>query len=139
MKAPEDIAPLPENSPADTCFVDRLNSSRDNSLLRDLESDHEGDSNHPNREKRQVRSGHYVLTVPVPLESPELVLHSQDLASLLGFSEELCRSRAFLQYFSGDIGAADQEHGWSTPYGKSWYGEYIGYRVNVIKSVYNLP
>jgi len=119
---------IPAASEADQAFAEHLARSRDHSLLQRLTPE-PGVGSYPNQTARPVRSGHYVLVPPVPLENPRLVLYSASMASELGFTGEMCTSGIFLRYFSGDIGALGQQDGWCTPYNKSWAGLFIGYHV----------
>ena len=95
----------------------------DNTFLRDLVADPEQEQHSPNKIRREVTSGHYVMVKPTPLPHPVLVAYSKDMAGTLGLSEEECKSEAFAQFFGGNIEAIPGFVSWATPYALSIYGQ----------------
>eukprot|EP00729_Bicosta_minor_P005386 gene5386-4614_t len=73
----------------------------DNSWIRMLDADPETEANAPNKESREVRSGHYVLVKPDPLADPELLIHSPSLAAELGLDQADVETPGFAAFFSG--------------------------------------
>ncbi len=69
----------------------------DNSFTRLLPGD-SGEGKQP----RQVYGACYSRVAPTKVSQPSLIIHASDLASRLGLSDELCRSDAFSQLFSGN-------------------------------------
>eukprot|EP00928_Gymnodinium_smaydae_P008888 TRINITY_DN13276_c0_g1_i1.p1 TRINITY_DN13276_c0_g1~~TRINITY_DN13276_c0_g1_i1.p1 ORF type:complete len:623 (+),score=129.65 TRINITY_DN13276_c0_g1_i1:88-1869(+) len=93
-----------------------LAARADLSWMRQLRCDPESEKHAPNRKSRQVRSGHFVPVRPTPLTAPRLVTFSPAMAAELGLSEDECRSKEFLRFFSGDIDAVPGFDSWATPY-----------------------
>jgi len=105
--------------------VDTLGASCDNSWIRDLVQDPEGEQNSPNRTPREVRSGHYVLVEPMPLPDPFLVAYTPSMVAALGLSEEQCSTDGFARLFSGDLTGFEGFQSWATPYALSIYGNEV--------------
>jgi hypothetical protein len=103
--------------------LDWLASKVDNTFLQDLEADPEQESHAPNKRRREVKSGHYVLVKPTPLPEPSLVSYSKIMARSLGISDEECTSERFARFFSGDIDVIPGFVSWATPYALSIYGQ----------------
>lgn len=77
-------------SPATTQLGSHLTSRIDNTMLRELRSDPENDTNWEksrNRTSRAVQSGHWVKVLPTPLPTPRLVAHSQAMAEELSLNK----------------------------------------------------
>jgi len=87
-----------------------------------LTADPETEKYAPNKESRQVKSGHYVLVRPDPLPEPSLVIHSPVMAESLGISPEEVHSDRFTKFFSGDIDQLEGSVSWATPYALSIMG-----------------
>mmetsp|Transcript_56119 Transcript_56119/g.121417 ORF Transcript_56119/g.121417 Transcript_56119/m.121417 type:complete len:659 (-) Transcript_56119:240-2216(-) len=100
-----------------------LQSRSDNSWLRELVCDPEAEANRPNKSPRQVRSGHFVPVEPTPLPEPYLVAYSRDMADELALDEATCQSKAFADFFSGNMSAAPGFSSWATPYALSIFGQ----------------
>ena len=83
----------------------------DNTLISTLHKDPESDANFPNQRERAVRDGHWVEVAPMPLHSPKLLAHSEDMVRRLGLSKEHVRSEGFLRVFSG---GATEYSSWAT-------------------------
>lgn len=78
-----------------------LASCLDNSLLRELQPEPDHHRHAPNKQGRDVNSGHYVPVEPTALPKPYLIAHSPELAGQLGLTEADVKSSAFLSLFSG--------------------------------------
>jgi hypothetical protein len=78
--------------------LDQLAQNADHSWMQQLNMDPETDQKAPNRESRQVRSGHYVKVLPTPLPRPKYVIHSADMAKTLGISEEDVKSERYVAW-----------------------------------------
>ena len=106
-----------------------LGASIDNEYLRFLDEDPLQSVHAPNRQAREVHSGHYVLVRPTPLPSPRLVVVSDDVCiKLLRLDTATCQSEAFARLFSGgDISQLIPGFGvsWATPYALSIYGQEV--------------
>ena len=113
---------------ADDDTLSTLGSFIDNEYVRNLEIDPEQNDFEPNRQAREVRSGHFVLVKPTPLPSPTLVVVSAEMCEMLHLNEATCNSPLFTSLFSGaDI--SDTVPGfsvsWATPYALSIYGQEV--------------
>lgn len=116
----EEISPPILSDP----LADQFIKSNNPSLLNHLLADPETSRYVPNKEMRQVRSGHFVEVSPTPLPEPFLVAYSPSVADLVGFSENFCSSSDFLNFFAGDMTAMGSVfRSWATPYALSIYGE----------------
>ena len=105
-----------------------LSEHVDNEYLRYLEPDPEFAANEPNRQPRQVRSGHFVPVKPTPLPRPALVIVSAEVCKLLQLDVADTASADFLSLFSGgDVSASlpGFSASWATPYALSIYGQEI--------------
>ncbi len=74
---------------------------------------------------REVKRGHYVPVVPMPLPEPEYVAHSKQFFQELELSEEILEDVCFSSFFSGDLSCAPapmRKAGWATGYALSIYG-----------------
>lgn len=69
----------------------------DNRYLRELPED-------PNTQNhcRYVHDACYSRVQPTPVSNPQLIAHSENVAHLLGFSNDFCQSEDFCQAFSGN-------------------------------------
>ena len=105
--------------------LDWLASKVNNTFLQDLEADPEQEQQAPNKRRREVRSGHYVLVKPTPLPEPSLVSYSKNMARSLGLCDEECTSERFARFFSGDIDVVPGFVSWATPYALSIYGQVL--------------
>lgn len=103
--------------------LQKFGEQTEQSWVQQLSADPETQANAPNRRSRQVRSGHYVRVLPSPLPDPELVIHSPQVARLLGISEEEVKSEAFIAFFSGDQSRVDSLESWCTPYALAIMGQ----------------
>ena len=102
-------------------FAERV----DLSYVRTLTEDPDAAAFAPNRDPREVRSGHFVRVAPTPLKSPYLVAVSDDYAAVLGLDASEASTHAFIRVFSGDLSGAPRNfepRGWATPYALSIYG-----------------
>ena len=70
-----------------TMGLESFAASADSSWTRCLNADPEASRHAPNKESRQVKSGHYVPVRPSPLPRASLALFSEELAADLGLSE----------------------------------------------------
>lgn len=103
-----------------------LTSRVDNSLLHDLSPDPRQRMNTPNKQAREVRSGHYVQVLPTPLPDPEIVACSAPMLHRLGLDEDICTTSPFIKAFSGHTThVAAFQNSWATPYALSIYGEAV--------------
>jgi len=102
--------------------LETLAGRADCSWVRCLDADPDAKKFAPNKESRQVRSGHYVPVRPSKLPSPELLLHSPELAADLGLSEGDVKDPRFARFFSGDFDALPFSESWATPYALSIMG-----------------
>jgi uncharacterized protein YdiU (UPF0061 family) len=102
----------------------------DNSYMRELTVDPGAARHAPNTSTREVDSGHYVPVQPKAIESPYLVLYSEDLAQALGLEQKALTGEpesVFVRVFSGDLQGDPGlgSTGWATPYALSIYGDRI--------------
>jgi len=108
---------------------DTFLSRSSTSLLDSLNIDPESELRAPNRESREVFSGHYVLVDPTPLPDPKLVALSPQLLRELRIDRsDVENNEKFLRIFSADGPrvAAKEEFGgvaWATPYALTIYGQ----------------
>ena len=102
--------------------LDELAQNADHSWLEQLNMDPETDTYAPNKESRQVRSGHYVKVLPTPLPKPKYIIHSKAMAETLGISEADVQSERFIRFFSGDQAQVPGLQSWATPYALSIMG-----------------
>lgn len=103
--------------------LDCLARRVDNSWTSRLVADPEQERYAPNREAREVSSGHFVLVQPTPLPEPYLIASSLAVAEMLDLSKDVFEDPGFARLFSG---AVDEKSGfngsWATPYALSIYG-----------------
>jgi hypothetical protein len=99
--------------------LDQLSQNADHSWLQQLNMDPETEQYAPNKESRQVRSGHYVKVLPTPLPKPKYIIHSEAMAKALGISEADVQSERFVRFFSGDQAQIPGLNSWATPYALS--------------------
>lgn len=92
----------------------------DNSFLRELPADEE-----ERNFRRQVRGACYSRVLPTPVESPELVAHSAEVAEMLGLPEDAHESQDFVQIFAGNKLATGMET-YATCYGGHQFGNWAG-------------
>ena len=121
-------------SPDPLSFIAFLQSA-DYSLLRCLSADPEQARHVPNKNIRQVRSGHYVEVLPTPLPNPGYVIHSEGLFRELNLCGSAASESAFVRFFTGDqtvaVDAANANaarphvlaSGWACGYALSIYGQ----------------
>ena len=69
----------------------------DNRFVREVPADPLTENN-----RRQVTEACYSLVAPTRVTAPTLVASSQEVAALLDLSEEVCRSRQFIEVFAGN-------------------------------------
>mmetsp|Transcript_32987 Transcript_32987/g.53107 ORF Transcript_32987/g.53107 Transcript_32987/m.53107 type:complete len:701 (-) Transcript_32987:985-3087(-) len=100
----------------------QLAQNADHSWLQQLNMDPETDKYAPNKESRQVRSGHYVKVKPTALPKPKYIIHSKAMAETLGISEADVQSDRFIKFFSGDQAQLPGMESWATPYALSIMG-----------------
>jgi len=103
-------------STAGLASLEKLGAQSEQSWVQQLVEDPETSASAPNRQPREVRSGHYVRVSPTPLPGPELIIHSIAVAKLLGIPEEEVRTDAFTAFFSGDSSRVEALPSWCTPY-----------------------
>jgi hypothetical protein len=113
----------PESNSFKDGDLDWLASKVNNTFLEDLNGDLEQEQYAPNKQRREVKSGHYVLVKPSALPDPALISVSKEMARSLGLSDEACLSERFARFFSGDIDAVPGFVSWATPYALSIYGQ----------------
>lgn len=102
--------------------LETFKARSDLSWLAQLREDPEAERYAPNRESREVKSGHYVRVQPQKLPNPRLVMYSEELARDMGLSEAVADER-FARFLSGDTEALDLGGSWATPYALSIMGE----------------
>ena len=88
--------------------LQRIATQSEQSWLQRLTADPETQRHEPNQSAREVTSGHYVEVFPTPLQEPELVVYSKEVAELLQISLEELESEAFKAFFSGDQAQAPE-------------------------------
>lgn len=93
------------------------------SWLEHLTEDPDADRFQPNRDSREVKSGHYVRVPPTKLPAPELLMYSEELAAEMGLSQEAVNDPRFARFFAGDTEALDLGGSWATPYALSIMGQ----------------
>ncbi|CAJ1356813.1 unnamed protein product [Effrenium voratum] len=93
------------------------------SWLKRLSPDPEAESQAPNKEPRQVKSGHYVEVLPSPLPDPELVIYSPEVAKMLDIPPEEIATDAFKAFFAGDQSRVPNLKSWCTPYALAIMGQ----------------
>lgn len=93
------------------------------SWLRRLTPDPETQRHTPNRQARQVRSGHYVTVMPTALPDARLVIYSPPVANMLGISAKEAESEAFTSFFSGEQRIVPALESWCTPYALAIMGQ----------------
>ena len=105
--------------------LDCLSARVDNSWIDQLEPDPE--ARPPNKQAREVHSGHYVIVKPTPLPRPYLIACSPAVLELLEIAAEECTpDTPFVRLFAGDVDAvAGFEQTWATPYALSIYGSEV--------------
>ena len=74
---------------------------------------------------RQVHEACYTLTEATPVSNPSLVIHSPEVAQLLGMSEEFCTSQDFVDAFSGNK-LLDGMTSYASCYGGHQFGGWAG-------------
>ncbi|HFU75438.1 MAG TPA: hypothetical protein ENK66_04255, partial [Arcobacter sp.] len=97
----------------DYSFIDNLTPNPDSSV--------DGDDYNP----REVKSGHYVLINPTPIENPQYIIHSKRFFKELGLDNSLATSKDFMKMFSADcanLPSPLSKQGWATGYALSIYG-----------------
>lgn len=99
-----------------TDFFDAL--SFDNRFLQVLPSDPVTENY-----RRQVYKACYSRVRPTPVSRPALVAYSPDMAELLRWPEEVCRSEVFAQIFAGNRLAKGMEP-YATCYGGHQFGHW---------------
>jgi len=101
----------------------RLAGSANHSWIEQLSPDPEIEKFAPNKQEREVHSGHYVLVTPTPLPRPKLVIHSPAMADALGISDEEVVGEDFVVFFSGEQRRVPELRSWCTPYALAIMGE----------------
>jgi uncharacterized protein YdiU (UPF0061 family) len=92
----------------------------DNSFLRDLPGDPD-----TTNVTRHVIGACYSRIDPTPVDAPETLAYSREVAELLGLSESFCQSDAFAQVFSGNARLEGMEP-WAACYGGHQFGHWAG-------------
>lgn len=108
--------------------LQELATKQDLSWVSSLNRDPENDKHVPNKNSREVKSGHYVKVLPTPLSNPYMVIFSSEMANELGLTHADCRTNEFLSLMSGDTHNAINgigKYSWATPYALSIYGQEI--------------
>lgn len=108
---------------SNTRTLEEFASRADLSWTSRLSEDPEAAKFKPNKESRQVKSGHYVGVAPTKLPDPELVMYSEELSREMGLSEEDVLSERFARFVSGDTEALSLGGSWATPYALSIMGK----------------
>ncbi len=75
--------------------------------------------------QRQVENACYSYVHPTPVARPRIVSFSTDAATLLDLDEQACRSRAFLDLFSGNR-ISQQMNPYAMCYGGHQFGNWAG-------------
>ncbi len=105
--------------------LDDLAKIADYSLLNTLKADPDSTEDGVDHDPREVKSGHYVLVNPTPIENPLYIAHSKALFRELGIADTLATSPEFMKMFSADLSELPeglQKTGWATGYALSIYG-----------------
>jgi serine/tyrosine/threonine adenylyltransferase len=92
----------------------------DNRFIRELPADTETINN-----RRQVIGACYSRVLPTPVEKPQRVAYSREVAELLDLPTEVCESDDFIQAFAGNRLAAGMES-YATCYGGHQFGNWAG-------------
>ena len=92
----------------------------DNVYVDELPADTEGKNY-----RRQVRGACFSRVTPTPVDDPELVAHSPEMARRLGFDDDVDRDPAFVDVMAGN-GLTDQMEPYATCYGGHQFGSWAG-------------
>jgi serine/tyrosine/threonine adenylyltransferase len=92
----------------------------DNAFTRELPGDQESGPR-----LREVRNALYSAVSPTPVSQPRLIAYSEEVASLLGFSEDDVRSARFADVFAGNA-LLDGMHPYAANYGGHQFGHWAG-------------
>jgi len=104
--------------------LEELSLHVNNSWLKDLDSDPAQSAHCPNKQPRNVGSGHWVLVAPTPLPHPVLISHSPGVAESLWLDPSDALGPIFTRLFSGhaEPSIVNPNSTWATPYALSIYG-----------------
>jgi len=103
--------------------LNQLATESDQSWLDQLTPDPETDLHVPNTDPREVKSGHFVEVWPTPLADPKMVVHSTEVAEMLGIPEVEVHSESFTAFFSGQRSKVPAFRSWCTPYALAIMGQ----------------
>jgi hypothetical protein len=121
-----------QNSNMSTNTIDAFISKASPSLTTSLTPDPDAAANTPNREKREVRSGHYVPVEPTKLPNPALVALSPSLLQTFGIAKsDTTSDERLTRFLSGEQaalketaaannggGVKDAFPSWASPYAR---------------------
>ena len=97
-----------------------LHTKFDNRFVDQLPADP-----NPTKQPRQVYEAAYSRVEPTPVSAPQLVAHSAEVATILGFSPEFAASEEFVQVFSGNKLMAGMDP-YAMCYGGHQFGNWAG-------------
>lgn len=92
----------------------------DNAFVRDLPADRQAGTR-----RRQVHGALYSLVDATPVEAPQLIAHSHEVAALLGLSEADVASAQFAQVFGGNA-LLEGMQPYAANYGGHQFGAWAG-------------
>ncbi len=92
----------------------------DNSFVRELPGDAEQGTH-----RREIAEACYSRVAPTPTSAPRLVIHSAEVAALLGLNLEACESARFTEVFSGNAILAGMDP-FASCYGGHQFGNWAG-------------
>jgi serine/tyrosine/threonine adenylyltransferase len=92
----------------------------DNSFVKSLPGDPLAENN-----RRQVRGAAYSRVAPEPVQKPELLAYSPEVAALLGLSREACERPVFAEVFAGNRVLTGMEP-YAACYGGHQFGNWAG-------------
>jgi len=92
----------------------------DNRFVRELPGDAD-----TTRERRQVLHACWSHALPTPVKAPRLVVHSPEVAALVGFTGDEVRQPEFAQVFGGN-GLIDGMEPYAACYGGHQFGNWAG-------------
>ena len=109
----------------------------DNSFVRELPADPD-----VGQHSRQVYGAAYSRVLPTPVQAPQLVAHSREVAALVGFSEEDVARPLFADVFGGNALIEGMEP-YAANYGGHQFGQWAGQlgdgRAITLAEVINRP
>ncbi len=89
-------APAPVPPPLFSSVAALGRACADNSFLRELQPDPQAARFAPNRQSREVLSGHFVPVRPTPLPEPALVIASADMLATLRLDPAVAQGAGWL-------------------------------------------